>query len=216
MVDRQYLDNHKQSLQNDLNSHLTPHSTPNNELAGSIQNMAPTNPLPQSCPRPLPQKHHALFDSLKAPMTAPKKSGGSRLTQTVAVGPAVHLKAPKKEDTDSAATVSTTATANTVPVAQKVNPPQAAPAVPAQVAGSFRFDFGDTNRVLNTIEHITNDKNGIQRTKYDETKVQQLKQLNHVSVRTSLKQEGTSRNAKRKREGSRSGSSSPNRKRIKV
>merc|ERR1712228_725127 len=152
MVDRQWLDNHKQSLQNDLNSHLsqTPQSTPSKELAGSIQNMVvPTNPLPQSCPRSLPPKHHALFDSLKAPMTAPKKSGGSRLTQTVAVGPAVHLQAPKKEDTDSAATVSTTATTNTIPVEQKVKAPITPVAAPVPAAaGPFRFDFGDTDRVL--------------------------------------------------------------------
>ena len=217
MAERRRLDDDKQLLQNDLDSHLTPlqksktksMTNPNGIQHGNhSENVAVTNHK---------SKHHALFDSLKMPpiTTTPKKSK-SKTVHTPkrqiadSAKPKLNLEAtavstnsadsnPKKEDSDSTVTASTITTVATAPT-EVIVPKLTESVKPEELENgkttSFHFDFAETDRVL---ESIQNTKNG----QTPKSKSKEIKNETPKSKRKRPLKNGTDTN-------------SPSRKRIKL
>merc|ERR1719295_1625825 len=234
MAERQRLDDDKQSLQNDLDSHLTPILTPksiskqmapipNGVRSASNGNNTATVTPHRYGPRPMSSapsssnghklKHHALFDSLKAPVTTPKKQKGrtsqsanrasvsakgspsSSKSKAKSIGTLTADSNAKKEDTDSTVSTSTATSAPTECKKKKSNPADTVK-VGEGDGGSkgFHFDFASTNRVLEAIRSTNNKFSPKQTTNDDSTT---------INTKKRVLQTGTSPN-------------SPSRKRIKL
>lgn len=168
MAERQRLDDDKQSLQNDLDSHLTPILTPKSISKQTETALIPNGTATEFGPRSMSSapsssnghklKHHALFDSLKAPLTTTPKKQKNR-TPVSAKGTPSKLKPmatlsadsnAKKEDSDS--TLSTaTSTATAAPTEWKEKKSRSNQGHGGSGSVPFHFDFVGTQRVLENI-----------------------------------------------------------------
>ena len=210
LADRRRFDDDKDALRNDLDSHLTPNRKRNGNDSAAIAAISASAPRRGPWASP---KHHALFDSLKAPLTAPPKKQRAKTGQSAVRGPAAATlptsagsvaadSNTKKEDTDSTVSTSTTTTAPTDTA--KVGEVKVVDAA----STSFHFDFAETDRVLDAIEHITCGQNQIQRTKYEEAAAKELTAGHRAN--------GEGRSVKRKRPPNETEPDTPNPKRIKL